>query len=50
MTDSALTVWPSANFQPFMVIVTVRLPSEYFGKFPVESFGASSVLFPTPNQ
>ena len=39
MTDSALTVWPSANFQPFIVMVIVLLPWLNLGELPVESDG-----------
>ena len=48
MTDSALMVWPSENFHPFMVIVTVLLPFEYTGGFPVDTEGWTAALPPTP--
>ena len=50
MTDSASTVWPSANFQPFIWMVTVLLPLEYFGRFPVEIFGWTAALLPSPKK
>ena len=46
MTDCALMVWPSANFQPFMLMVTVLLPLLKTGIFAGESVGCTTVVLP----
>src|SRR5579871_2757608 len=50
MSDSALAVWPSENFHPFMVMVTVRLWSEKTGAFAIDSGYCTWVEDPRPNQ
>ena len=49
-TDVPSTVWPSVNFQPFVVTDTVVLFLLYTGRFPAESCGCRLALPANPNQ